>query len=144
MKRIVVRGAINTNKNVHRKHFTQMTLKEIDHLTNILNSLDDLEFTDYSYDRLDKLGVQEDYFQDMIHNFTDDMVIEYNTGKHGKDKRVLVRDTKIVHSDDGEPLNICFVVSVPNKKIITIYVNDANDHHDTINFNYYNEDLRIL
>ena len=56
MKRIVVRGAINTNKNVHRKHFTQMTLKEIDYLTNILNSLDDLEFTDYSYDRLDKLG----------------------------------------------------------------------------------------
>ena len=144
MKRIVVRGAINTNKNVNRKHFTQMTFDEVDYLTNMLNSLDHLDFTDYSYDRLEKFGMSEGYFMDMIHEFVHSMVIEYNTGKYGKDKRVLVRDTRIVYSDEGEPLNVCFVVSIPKSTIITIYVNDANDHHDTINFNYYNEDLKIM
>lgn len=143
-KRIVVRGAISTNKNVERKHVTQMSNEEIDYLVDLLNDLDYLQFTNYSYGRLDALGIDEDYLTNMLHKFNDEMVIEFNTGKSGYDKRVLIRDTKVVFSDKGEPLNVCAVISVPTNKVITLYVNDLNDNHSTINFDYYNEDLKII
>lgn len=76
-------------------------------------------------------------------------IIEYNyvLGNNGRDNRVVVKSWDSyqvnVEGKDTE-CNMIFVLSVTNHKIITIWYNDINDNHDTLNMSRYDKNVKVV
>lgn len=83
-----------------------------------------------------------------------DLIIEYNETptRNRIERRVLIRSNDIVKvsyvKEDKTTFekdsNLCFVVCLDNSKIVTAYYNLANDMHDTLMDERYNERLKII
>ena len=84
----------------------------------------------------------------------DKLILEYNEtpNSNGVDKRILIRDDDIFNvtynkNTEFEILkesNICFVISMVSFRIITLYYNFAEDRHDTLNLDRYDESIEIV
>lgn len=92
-------------------------------------------------------------FKVLLSENIEQLIVEYNetTTNREKDCRVLLRSdfnvpTTIIEYNKVKlcDANLCFVISLQTKRIITVYFNIQSDNHNTINWNRYNKDLQII
>jgi transcription elongation factor len=114
--------------NDKRKHYTQMSEKEI-RVISLLVKSSNFKLNDYSKFRMNERNVT---VENLVSAIRKGEVIEVHNNV-GSDIRVLLRD------DRGN----CAVVSLMDKKVVTCFKNNPNDNHATINRSLYtwNENL---
>lgn len=118
-----------------KKHVRHMTNAEIQILYSLIRNITDWSFTNYAFKRVDERLVSK---QDAIKAIKQGSLIEYHY-KDG-DHRVLIRGTALI---DGRYV-VCVVVSPIKRKVITVYVNEYNDNHYTLDWSKYNKHINIL
>lgn len=146
---ITKRGEYSNNSMV-KKHYTQMSKKEIQTLCNLYNDIDveDIILSKHLHDKLEKeLEDAEDifYFTNML--IYNSELIEFNTGKDGKDSRILIRfKEKFRGKLDGivTDVALCVVFSLKNKSFVTVYLNDYYDNHETLRKEQYTKNFNII
>lgn len=144
-------------KNQTKKHISQMTEKEKEAIQNRIYSLP-LSYLRYSRHALLKANTSFGFriIKECLENknITENMV-EFNINRDDrgilKDCRVLIRDNRkylvkmtdcISGNTENKYAQLCFVYSLVYNKIITVYWNEADDRHDTINwYRYKNIDV---
>ena len=139
------RGYVKSTKNQIKKHYTQMSERELDYLKYKLNHIDTIEISEHLYDKI-TVNFNEENILSILKTETYN-IIEFNQVDNYSDERVLVRSTRpfLVDIKKKKKLcDMCFVVSIKTNRVITLYYNERKDGHDTINFNRYNADLKII
>lgn len=113
-----------------RKHRKQMRPEELANLRKELDALiDDLKFIPYAIKRMEERRITIDEVLSSVrlgeiieaHNIIPD------------DIRVLVR-----HAVKDTTYSVCPVVSLKNKIVVTVYVNETKDNHETLDWSLYN------
>lgn len=118
-----------------KKHFRQMTKEERRFLYGIVRNIETWVFTKYSIGRAVERIVTE---ADVLKAIEKGTLIEYHQkdGKH----RVLIRGTQIV---DGKYV-VCVVVEPAKQSVVTVFINEYNDTHTTLNWSAYNGNINIV
>lgn len=145
------RGLVKVTKNQQKKHYTQFSLEEKEYLVSALRNIDTSKIIPSKHlaSKLDVTYKMEDIQEVLKDNNLKDMIIEYNVTitREGVDKRVLLRSKKsfpVIIKNNTVDCNICFVISIINNEIITVYYNKQDDNHNTVDFNRYNKNLKII
>lgn len=124
-----------------KKHVTQMTDKEKEVLTELVDKTDisTIEITQYTVYRFEQRfdGIT---LLDIAKTFLDYELIEFNT--NSGDRRVLIRGNENLTTDRG-CYNVCIVYSLRNNRIITAWLNNFHDNHDTLRLEEYTQELEI-
>lgn len=125
-----------------KKHITQMTDSEIetlqDKISEVLGSKRRLQFGKHAIERMLERNVEG---AEVMQAIRDVDIIEYHLREFDDgrcDNRVLLRSNLQVSGT-----NFCMVLSVDMCKVITIYLNNADDNHSTLNINNYDKSLAI-
>ena len=145
---ITKRGNYSNNSMV-KKHYTQMSKKEIQTLCSLYNDMDveDMKLSKHLYDKLEKeLEDADDIFYFRYMMIYNSELIEFNTGKNGKDSRILIRfKEKFRGKLDGVVTDValCVVFSLKNKSFVTVYLNDYYDNHETLRKEQYTKNFDI-
>lgn len=145
---ITKRGEYSNNSMV-KKHYTQMSKKEIQTLCSLYNDMDveDMKLSKHLYDKLEKeLEDADDIFYFRYMMIYNSELIEFNTGKNGKDSRILIRfKEKFRGKLDGivTDVALCVVFSLKNKSFVTVYLNDYYDNHETLRKEQYTKNFDI-
>ena len=147
------RGLIKRTKKQMKKHITQMTDEEILFLEVSLKKIGKLSYSYHVLNKdisFNKADIEKILKEDNLKN----CIIEYNETytQDGLDRRVLLRGTDVKDvlytKDNGEMFNalsnLCVVISLVKHRVVTCYWNLANDNHDTIKWDRYNSDLKII
>lgn len=142
-KTIFEKGTIKTNKEVNRKHISQMNRKEIEYLVKELNNLDNLKLSNHAWDKVYMIGLNISNIKRLLHKYNQENIIEYNTGR-GNGSRVLVRDSKAIITDEGIKVHVCYVIELKSSQVITAYINKSSDYHSTLQYDNYNRYLKII
>lgn len=150
-KGYINRGFVRRTRNQEKKHYTQFTYDELLYLENKIRSLDMINLKPSAH-LLSKPSISyklDDIMKTLMDKDVKDMIIEFNSTKKGNniDKRVLLRskDEYEVKIDNNiVKCNLCFVVSLLNNEIVTVYYNESKDNHNTINWYRYNANLKII
>lgn len=134
-------GTVKKTKGQVKKHASQFTHKEVEQVYKARERIKDLWLK-----RGIKIGF---HLQDKIRNgetkFSYEMtmktmlnstIVEYN--ETGADKRILLRSHYIVNKEVQ-----CIVVSLLSGKVITSYLNKADDRHNTLYQRRYDKNLKI-
>lgn len=146
---ITKRGEYSNNSMV-KKHYTQMSKKEIQTLCSLYNDMDvkDMKLSKHLYDKLEKeLEDADDIFYFRYMMIYNSELIEFNTGKNGKDSRILIRfKEKFRGKLDGivTDVALCVVFSLKNKSFVTVYLNDYYDNHATLREEQYTKNFDII
>ena len=146
---ITKRGNYSNNSMV-KKHYTQMSKKEIQTLCSLYNDMDveDMKLSKHLYDKLEKeLEDADDIFYFRYMMIYNSELIEFNTGKDGKDSRILIRfKEKFRGKLDGivTDVALCVVFSLKNKSFVTVYLNDYYDNHATLREEQYTKNFDII
>lgn len=126
-----------------KKHISQMTDSEIETLSKAISRLlinvRGLRFGKHAVKRIIDRQIDGSRIFEAMKEYE---IIEYNQKDFGEgtmDNRVLLRGRKLIDNS-----NFCVVLSLSTRKVITVYLNNAKDRHNTLNINNYNEDLKIL
>ena len=145
---ITKRGEYSNNSMV-KKHYTQMSKKEIQTLCSLYNDMDveDMKLSKHLYDKLEKeLEDADDIFYFRYMMIYNSELIEFNTGKNGKDSRILIRfKEKFRGKLDSivTDVALCVVFSLKNKSFVTVYLNDYYDNHETLRKEQYTKNFNI-
>jgi len=147
------RGLIKRTKKQMKKHLMQMTNEELSFLEKKLKEINQLNYSYHVLNKeisFDKTDIEKMLKQENLK----DLIIEYNETptKDGLDRRVLLRGTEVKDvlytKENGETFNalsnLCVVISLVSHRVITCYWNLANDNHNTIKWDRYNSDLKII
>lgn len=119
-----------------------MTEREVGMLTDIIDNVDvaSVEITKYTLKRF-----QERFkgltMLDIAEVFLKYELIEFNT--NSGDKRVLLRGTEDVETPTG-CYNACIVYSIENNRIVTGWIENWHDTHETLRMEEYHENLEIV
>lgn len=111
-----------------KKHYTQMTDKEIKYIRNIIDSKKLYRFTNHM---LNKKKIRHIKEKDILDVFLDYDIIEFH--RKGRDCRVLIRGNKVCNGK-----NICASIDLYTGHIVTVYANYNSDNHKKVNMNNYN------
>jgi len=142
------KGGIEMARDQIKKHIDQMTEEEVHYLTQECKwcATQPMTFTKHAHRRRIRF-----YERDVRHclkrigRHSD--LIEYNeVWVDGTciDRRVLLRQAKHYYQTKNKKVHVCFVYSIDNKRIITMYTNDVNDQHDTLDWSNYDASLFII
>ena len=114
-----------------KKHITQMTREDIEKLTHTVNNMltgtRRVKFSGHAIERIIEKNIDGSRILAALKNAD---IIEYHLREHSKeqsDKRVLLRSRDVVDNK-----NFCVVLSLDKNKVITVYVNNVNDTHSTL------------
>lgn len=139
------KGLIKRTEGQCKKHYSQLTQDEYSVLRNKLANVHQQwlrKGVTLSYHLQEKMMLNETTF-----NLDEGMkcimfgqIIEYNTTD--TDKRVLLRSTQTI-SHEGKLVNQCIVVSLKTFRVVTSFLNYAEDNHTTINLDRYDETLEV-
>lgn len=118
-----------------KKHVAQMTKKEKIFLLNKILSLKSVYFSSHCLKKSKERGIQEWMIKKVIASGN---LIEY----HRKDKfshRVLIRGKQNFKGN-----NLCVVIDIFKKEVVTAYYNKCDDNHSTLDKSQYYQDLDII
>lgn len=138
------KGEVSKTKGQIKKHYTQYTDIELDYLALLVRSIGNIKLSNHAKKK--EITVKLNDIKKILKSSDiKKQIIEYN--RTNNDKRVLIRskekyETKV--NGNTVYCNICFVLSLVTKTIITVYYNDTKDNHNTINLNRYNKNLKIF
>lgn len=148
-KGIINKGFVKRTFNQKKKHYTQLSEDELNYLENKLKGLKNIRPSWHLVEKKDILVKRLDIFNVIKDSNLKELIIEYNVtlSRNGADKRVLLRSRDIYNVNIGDKnlkCNLCFVISISRGEIITAYYNSAEDNHDTINWERYDKDLKVM
>ena len=112
--------------NDRRKHISQMTSQEIKVLRSKLMNIEYFNFTDYSLNKVKHRNISK---YNVIGAIRNGDIIEAHNNKLG-DVRILLRC-------DINNISVCVVISLKKELIVTAYLNNINDNHETLNRDNY-------
>ena len=143
------RGYVKTTVNQQKKHYTQMSKEELAFLKNQIQNIKDIKPSWHLENKTSIKYKMEDIFKVVNDLDLENRIIEFNTtpSRGTLDKRVLLRSKEVYSVDiNGKQTNcnLCFVISLKSHELITVYYNEYNDSHDTIDWNRYDENLKII
>lgn len=130
-----------TQRGRARKHITQMTRDEVEYLRELISKVDNITLCDHAQEAAARLNVSEQYIKAV--NLQRAQLVEFNTGR-GASRRVVLRDKRAIHINRYQLKNLVLVIDVDTKEVVTIFLNDIHDHHNSIDFTYYTKDLKII
>lgn len=130
-----------TQRGRARKHVTQMTREEVDYLRELISRVDKITLCDHAQEAAARLDVSEHYIKSV--NLQRAQLIEYNTGR-GTSRRVVLRDKRAIHINKYLLKNLVLVIDVDTKEVVTIFLNEIHDKHNSIDLTYYTKDLKII
>lgn len=112
----------------YKKHYTQMTNKEIEYIRSLIDDKKIHRFTKHMINKKNMRNIKE---KDILRVFSNYEIIEFH--KKRKDCRALIRGNVVC-----DKRNICISVNLHTGDIITVYSNDSKDNHKTIDMDNYN------
>ena len=130
-----------TQRGRARKHITQMSRDEVEYLRELISKVDNITLCDHAQDAAARLNVSEQYIKAV--NLQRAQLVEFNTGR-GTSRRVVLRDKRAIHINKYIMKNLVLVIDVDTKEVVTIFLNDIHDHHESIDLTYYTKDLKII
>ena len=130
-----------TQRGRERKHITQMTRDEVEYLRELISKVDNITLCDHAQEAAARLNVSERYIRAV--NLQRAQLVEFNTGR-GTSRRVVLRDKRAIHINRYQLKNLVIVLDVDTKEVVTIFLNDIHDHHNSIDLTYYTKDLKII
>lgn len=133
-----------TQKDRNRKLYTQMNKLELNYLKEQLNKINSFETTFHADDKFYELELNTYYIKKLLGKFEIDNIIEYNTGRNGAERRVVVEDHTPIKCDNGKIVYASYSIDLDTGFIITVWVNLITDKHETVDMSYYNENLKII
>lgn len=128
-----------------RKHISQMTNAEQAVIWKRLNNVQEHEWRllPHALDRLEEKNINANK-QDIISTIYNSNIIEYRIVHIKKynsiDERVILRSKAIVNGS----FNLNVVFSLTHKCIVTVWNNHVKDKHDTLNWNIYSSDMKVV
>lgn len=138
------KGQISKTKGQVKKHYTQCTKTELQYLEIILKSLGCIKLSTHAKKK--NITINIDDIKKALKDINlKDNIIEYN--ETNGDKRVLVRSKEVYPTNvEGVTIycNLCFVISLLKKEVVTAYYNSTKDNHDNIDLRRYNKNLKIF
>lgn len=129
------RGFIKTKRGQLKKHYTDFTANEIKKISDVIEKISNIKFCKHFYDK--NLKISEKKILDCIKT---GKVIEWNCTPSHERKRLLIRGNEVVHTTEGDCV-VCAVYEIDAKTVVTAYLNLCDDHHNTLNRNYYKTDI---
>lgn len=147
-------GTVKETPKQIKKHFSQMTQDELNHLTAMVRGFDAKKLKKSGH-VIEKASVSfdESRLGEMLNNCD---IIEYNkTFVPRLDRyegRILIRDREsqdilFFNKKTGEEFkakaNLCLVISF-SQRIVTAYWNKESDNHRSMDWSRYDESLSIL
>lgn len=143
-KAIYHKGVRTTTKGQQKKYYTQMTQEEINYLYNEILKISRLRVQSHMWDKIDKYELDAFFVRNVLDRITKESIIEYNNGR-GQERRVVLEDKRnTIEASDGSTMFLTVVIDIDKQCFVTLWVNDINDTHDTIDMKYYNENLKII
>lgn len=144
---------VSITKGQEKKHYTQMSPKELEYLQNRLNAVKTVKKSFHLNTNKNLNKLKESLFMGVLKS-KDYSIIEYNrTEKNGVvSRRVLVRSNRSIqrvfyqshkYKAYGKAA-LCFVIDIDTNTIITAYYNYDKDTHITLDMSRYNEALAII
>jgi hypothetical protein len=130
-----------------RKHFTQMTKTEKRGLFARLESIPKWGMAGHALDRVKQKGINATYYDIVsIIDYCD--IIEYRIADLAHvlnpdqvcDERMIVRSKSIVNRS----YDLSVVFSLTYEKIITVWMNDVDDQHKTINMSVFDPNMEVI
>lgn len=118
-----------------KKHLKQMSKPERSFLYGLIRNESFWMFTNYSIGRSIERIVSK---SDVLSAIKKGSIVEY----HNKDgeHRILIRGTELV----DRKYVVCVVVEPRQHKIVTVYVNEYNDNHATLDWRSYDSKIDII
>lgn len=131
-----------------RKHVSQMSEHEINYLQNILGETwANVQRLNLSYHLRDKIASERTVYSrtlalDCLRDFRE-CLFEYNvkTYENGNQSARVALRSKGQIKHKGKWCNQIIVVDIMSCVVVTSYLNEVNDHHETIDWSCYNENL---
>ena len=120
----------------NRKHYSQMMNHELTVVAEKVKScsLEDWRVSSHSMERMIEKGINPLQIAEAIISFS---VIEYKLYHEGEE-RVLIRG-----KEEHEGYQVCVVLSVSKRRIVTAWKNHVKDNHSSIRMSEYNAHLVI-
>ena len=120
----------------NRKHFSQMKESELTVVTRKVKAcpFEDWRVSGHLMERMIEKGINPLQIAEAIMSFS---VIEYKIF-HGGEERVLIRGTR-----SHEGYQVCVVLNVSRRRIVTAWKNREDDNHSTIKMSEYDAHLVI-
>lgn len=143
-KAIYHKGVRTTTKGQQKKHYTQMTQEEIDYLYNEILKISRLRVQSHMWDKIDKYELDAFFVRNILDRITKESIVEYNNGKRHERRVVLADKRNPIEASDGSTMYLTVVIDIDDQYFVTLWVNDINDNHDTLNMNYYDKNLQII
>lgn len=148
-KGIINRGLVKKTYKQQKKHYTQLSIEELDYLEKMLHNLKKIRPSWHLVEKKDILIKKKDILKVIKDSEIRNLIIEYNTTKksYGIDKRVVLRSKEVYNVEIGENIiecNLCFVISILSGEVITAYYNNINDNHENIDWARYNKNLKVF
>lgn len=129
--------------NGQRKHVSQLTQQEKDGLYKRLKEVEKWKILSHALDRLEQKNINATN-EDIVSTINNSTIIEYKIDYDKRinryDERVVLRSNAIVN----RYYNLNVVYSLTKQQVITVWINDINDFHKTLDWTIYNEDMKVF
>ena len=120
----------------HKKHYKHFSPKEkeiIEAKIKCINT-NEWKFRSHAIDKLKERGGELKDVYAALNNFN---IIEFHA-KEGE-ARLLIRGKLVLYTD-----NICIVIALKTKEIVTTYFNNVKDNHFTLDMTKYTKSIDVL
>ena len=141
-------GQVKKTNNQIKKHVSQMSFIELNHIVSFFKNETAKHDITLSYHLRDKVMNGEVVLNTpMLANIFDNVnqsIIEYNV-TNGTPRLLLrsLSQENIMIDNQYQNTNLCIVIDLLSFRIITAYHNLANDFHDEIDYNIYDENMKV-
>lgn len=150
----IAMGTIRTSERQIKKHISQMLPRELEYLGKQIKELIKGKVFYSRHLREKEISFDATYVAEILGaKDVESLIIEYNITemRDGSiDHRVVLRDNRerLVRlstpwGESAGMANLCVVVSLDNRRIVTAYWNKVNDNHRSIHWDRYCKELSI-
>ena len=123
-----------------KRHYSQMSKEEQDYLFSRLRNVKKWHIGDHALEQMEKKGIDVTY-NDIKSTIHTSKIIEYHVAKvkNKEEERVLLRSNAVVNGK----YNLHVVYGLGTKTIVSVWLNEVDDVHKTIDMNDYDKNVVI-
>lgn len=126
-----------------RKHCSQMNDFEMKSIMDKLENIERWNIRTHALDRIEEKGINATY-NDLVSMIDNSSILEYKIDYNQKmnrcEERVLLRANSVVNVK----YNLNVVYSITQRAIITVWINEIDDKHETLDWSIYDENMMVF